>query len=132
MCLLLARDFLLVEVSVQQNLLQILLNIHSAIGINQIGLVDGLLKVHVDDVTGREDVTNIDIFNERLHALRSLFDLALRHGLCDLAGVACEACDQAVGKPLFAVSLVKGLDDDSLLTGVSSGKNNNNFSSLCD
>lgn len=132
LCLLLARNFLLVEVSVQQNLLQILLHVHSAFGIDQIGLVDGLLEIHVDDVTGGEDMTNIDIFNERFHALRSLFDLGLRHGLCDLARVSCEPCDQTVGEALFAVSLVKGLDDNRLLTGVSSRKYNNNFSSLCD
>ena len=131
LCLLLARNFLLVQVSVQKDLLQILLNIYSTIGIDQIGLIDGLLKVHIDNVTGREDVTDINIFDERLHALRSLFDLALRHGLCDPAGVACKSCDQTVGKALFAVSLVKGLDDDGLLTGVSSGKDNYNFSSLC-
>ena len=76
-------------------------------------------------------MTNIDIFNERLHALRSLFDLALRHGLCDLARVAGKSSDEDVGESLFAVSLIEGLDDDGLLSGVSSGKDNNNLSSLC-
>ena len=60
------------------------------------------------------------------------FALALGHGLCDLAGVAGKSSDEDMGESLLAVSLVEGLDDDGLLTGVSSGKNNNNFSSLCD
>jgi hypothetical protein len=131
LCLLLAGDFLLVEVSVQKDLLQILLDIDSSFGINQVGLVNSLLKVNIDNVTSGEDVTNIDVFDERLHALGSLFNLALRHGLCDLAGVAGKSSNQTVGESLFAVSLVEGLDDDSLLSSMSSCKDNNNLSSLC-
>jgi hypothetical protein len=35
-----------------------------------------------------------------------------------------------MGVTLLAVTIVKGLDDDSLLTGVTPGKDNNNLSSL--
>jgi len=129
--LLLASHLLLVEVPVVEELLQALLDINLSLGIHKISLIDSLLQVDIDNITSRENVTDIDILDKRLHCLGSLLDLFLGHCLCDLTGVSCQTSNEAVGVTLFAVAVVKSLDNDSLLTGVTPGKDNNNLSSLC-
>jgi hypothetical protein len=128
--LLLTGNILLVEVPVVEELLQALLDINLSLSIDKISFIDSLLQIKIDYVTGGEDVTNIDVLDKGLHCLGTLFDLFLGHGACDFSGSSCQTSDEAVGITLLTVSIVKGLDDDSLLTGVTSGKDNNNLSSL--
>ena len=128
--LLLTGNILLVEVPVVEELLQALLDINLSLSIDKVGFVNSLLQVKIDNVTSGEDVTNIDILDKGLHCLGTLFDLFLGHGACDFSGSSCQTSDKAVGITLLTVTIVKGLDDDSLLTGVTPGKDNNNLSSL--
>jgi hypothetical protein len=129
--LLLTGDGLLVEVLVLKDLLQSLLNIDLSLSTGEVGLIDSLLKVHVDDVSGGEDVTDIDVLNKGLHGSGSLLNLLLGHATGDLAGSSGNASDETVGETLVVIAILDGLDDDSLLTGVASSKDDNNFSALC-
>lgn len=129
--LLLAGDGLLVEVLVLKDLLQSLLNIDLSLGAGEVSLINGLLEVHVDDVSGGEDVTDIDVLNKGLHGSGSLFNLLLGHATGDLAGSSGNASDEAVGEMLVIITILDGLDDDSLLTGVTSSKDDDNLSALC-
>ena len=129
--LLLAGDGLLVEVLVLKDLLQSLLNIDLSLGTGEVSLVNDLLEVHVDDVSGGEDVTDIDVLNKGLHGSGSLLNLLLGHATGDLAGSSGDAGNEAVGEVLVVITILDGLDDDSLLTGVTSSKDDNNLSALC-
>jgi hypothetical protein len=129
--LLLTGNILLVEVPVVEELLQALLDINLTLSIDKVGFINSLLQVKIDNVTSGEDVTNIDILHKGLHCLGTLFDLFLGHGACDFSGSSCQASDEAVRVTLLTVTIVKGLDDDSLLTGMTPGKDNNNLSCLC-
>ena len=129
--LLLTGDGLLVEVLVLKDLLQSLLNIDLSLSTSEVGLIDSLLKVHVDDVSGGEDVTDIDVLNKGLHGSGSLLNLLLGHATGDLAGSSGDAGNEAVGEVLVVITILDGLDDDSLLTGVTSSKDDNNLSALC-
>ena len=129
--LLLTGDGLLVEVLVLKDLLQSLLNIDLSLSTSEVGLIDSLLKVHVDDVSGGEDVTDIDVLNKGLHGSGSLLNLLLGHATGDLAGSSGNASDETVGETLVVIAILDGLDDDSLLTGVASSKDDNNLSALC-
>jgi hypothetical protein len=130
LCLLFTSNILLVEVAVVEELLQALLDINLSLSIDKVGLIDSLLQVKIDNITSGENVAHIDILDKGLHCLGSLFDLFLGHGACDFSGSSCQASDKAVGITLLTVTIVKGLDNDSLLTGVTSGKDDNNLSSL--
>lgn len=130
--LLLAGDGLLVEVLVLKDLLQSLLNIDLSFGASEVSLINGLLEVHVDDVSGGEDVTDIDVLNKGLHGSGSLLNHILGHATGDLAGSSGDAGNEAVGEVLVIITILDGLDDDSLLTGVTSSKDDNNLSALCE
>lgn len=125
--LLLAGGRLLVQVLVLEDLLQGLLNINLLVT-DKISLINGLLQVHIDLVTSREDVTDIDVLDERLHGTAPLLNLLLGHTTGDLAGSTGDTGNEAVGETLVVVSVLNVLDDDSLLTGVTSGKDDDNFS----
>jgi hypothetical protein len=125
--LLLAGGRLLVQVLVLEDLLQGLLNINLLVT-NKISLINGLLQVHIDLVTSGEDVTDIDVLDERLHGTAPLLNLLLGHTTGDLAGSTGDTGNEAVGETLVVVSVLNVLDDDSLLTGVTSGKDDDNFS----
>ena len=129
--LLFAGSRLLVEVLVLEDLLQGLLNINLLVT-NKISLINGLLQVHIDLVTSGEDVTDIDVLDERLHGTAPLLNLLLRHTTGDLAGSTGDTGNEAVGETLVVVSVLNVLDDDSLLTGVTSGKDDDNFSRFDD
>jgi hypothetical protein len=128
--LLFTGNILLVEVPVMEELLQALLDINLSLSIDKIGLINSLLQVEIDNITSGENVTNIDILDKGLHCLGSLFDFFLGHGACDFSGSSCQTSNEAVGVTLLTVAIVKGLNNDSLLTGVTSRKDNNNLSSL--
>ena len=129
--LLLAGDGLLVQVLVLKDLLQSLLDVDLSLGAGEVSLIDGLLEVHVDDVSGGEDVTDIDVLNKGLHRSGSLLDLLLGHATGDLARSSGDAGNEAVGEALVVITILNGLDDDGLLTGVASSKDDNNLSALC-
>ena len=114
-----------------ENLLQSLLNLNLSFDINKISLVDSILQIKINNVTSGEYMANIHVLNEGLHSLGSLFYLLLGHGLCDFSRVPCEPCYQTVGEALVTVSIVKSLDDNGLLSGVSASEHDNNFSCLC-
>mmetsp|Transcript_5878 Transcript_5878/g.15937 ORF Transcript_5878/g.15937 Transcript_5878/m.15937 type:complete len:245 (-) Transcript_5878:26-760(-) len=132
LCLLFAGDILLVQVSVCEKLLEVLLDIDLALSIHQIGLIDCLLQVKIDDVSCWEDVSDVDVLDEWLHGLSSLLDLGLVHCACDLAWISRESSNEAVRELLVTTAIVECLDDDCLLSGVTSGEDNNNLSSLDD
>ena len=130
--LLLAGDLLLVNVTFLENLLQVLLHLHLLLA-HELRLVDRLLKVHIHHVTRGEDVTNVDVLDERLHGLTPLLDLLLGHAAGHLARSAGDASDEAVGEALIVgISLFHVLDYDGLLTGVTTGKDDNYFSRFDD
>jgi len=130
--LLLRGDLLLVEVAVLEDLLQVLLDLDLLVT-DEVGLVDGLLEVHVDLVAGGEDVADVDVLDEGLHGLAPLLDLLLGHAAGDLAGAAGDAGDEAVGEALVVgVSVLDVLDDDGLLAGVAAGEDDDDFSGLDD
>jgi hypothetical protein len=130
--LLLAGDLLLVQVTFLENLLQVLLDLHLLLA-HEIGLVDRLLQVHIHLVAGGEDVAYVDVLNERLHGFAPLLDLLLGHAAGDLARSAGDAGDEAMGEALVVrVALFHVLDDDGLLTGVTTGEDDNDFSRLDD
>jgi hypothetical protein len=128
LCLLLTGDILLVHVPFVEEFLQILLDINLALCVYQIGFIDCLLKIKINNITGGENVTDIDILDERLHGLGSLFNLLLAHGAGDLSWATCKSSDEAVGELLVAVSFLEGLNYNSLLSSMSSSKDNYNFS----
>ena len=126
--LLLASNLLLVQVTILENLLQVLLNLNLLVT-NKISLIDSLLQIHIDLVTGGEDVTDIDVLDEGLHGPGALLDLLLGHAAGDLAGTTGDTSNEAVGELLaVSVSVLDVLDDDGLLTGVTSGKDDDYFS----
>ena len=129
--LLLAGDGLLVQVLVLKDLLQSLLDVDLSLGAGEVSLIDGLLEVHVDDVSGGEDVTDIDVLNKGLHRSGSLLNLLLGHAAGDLARSTGDAGNEVVGEALVVITILDGLDDDGLLTGVTSSKDDNNLSALC-
>ena len=131
MGLLFAGDFLLVEVSVVEELLQPLLHFNLSFGVYKIGFIDGLLQIHIDDITSGEDMTHIDVLDKWLHCLGSLFDLGFGHAASHFPWVSCQTCNQAMCKALVAVAIVKGLDHNGLLASVTTRKQNYNFTSLC-
>ena len=130
-CLLLAGGRLLVQVLVLEDLLQSLLNINLLVT-DKVSLIDSLLQVHIDLVTSGEDVTDIDVLNERLHGTAPLLNLLLGHTTGNLTGSTGNTGNEAVGETLVVVSVLNVLDDDSLLTGVTSGKDDDNFSRFND
>ena len=77
-------------------------------------------------------MTDINVLNEGLHGAAPLLNLLLGHTTGDLAGSTGDTGNEAVGETLVVVSVLNVLDDDSLLTGVTSGKDDNNLSALCD
>ncbi len=129
--LLLAGGRLLVEVLVLEDLLQGLLNINLLVT-NKVSLINSLLQVHIDLVTSGEDVTDIDVLNKGLHGAAPLLNLLLGHTTGNLAGSTGNTGNEAVGETLVVVSVLNVLDDDSLLSGVTSGKDDDNFSRFDD
>lgn len=87
------------------------------------GLVEGLLgngslqAVVVEAVTGGHDVRVVNTLDERLN-LGSACNLLLSVLACDLLRVALNANDKSVAVGMGLSSLVKGLDDDDLLSGL--------------
>mmetsp|Transcript_1674 Transcript_1674/g.3583 ORF Transcript_1674/g.3583 Transcript_1674/m.3583 type:complete len:104 (-) Transcript_1674:99-410(-) len=73
-------------------------------------------------------MTNVDVFDERLHGARPLFDLLLGHAAGDFAGPAGNSGNEAVGKALVVVSIFVSLDDNGFLASVAASKDDNNFS----
>ncbi len=122
---------LLVEVLVLEDLLQGLLNINLLVT-DKVSLINSLLQVHIDLVTSGEDVTDIDVLNEGLHGAAPLLNLLLGHTTGNLAWTTGNTGNEAVGETLVVVSVLNVLDDDSLLTGVTAGKDNDNFSRFDD
>jgi hypothetical protein len=131
LCLLFTGNLLLVHVTIQENLLQLLLDIHLSLCVYQICLINRLFQVQINNVTCWEDVTNIDVLDKGLHGFRSLLDLLLGHGSCHLSWVLGQTGDEAVRKLFLAISIIEGLHYNSLLSSMSSCKDNNNFSGLC-
>jgi hypothetical protein len=131
LCLLFAGNFLLVQVSVVKELLQVLLHVDLALRVDQVGLVDCLFQVQVHHVPGGEDMANVHVLDEGLHCLAALLHLLLGHRLRDLPGVPCQAGNEAVREAPIRVAIVKGLDNNSLLTSVTPLKDNYNLSCLC-
>jgi len=130
--LLLAGDLLLVQVSVLEDLLQILLHLNLFVS-NKISLIDSLLQVHVDLVPRGEDVTHVNVLYEGLHGLGAFLDLLLRHATGDLTGATGDSSDEAMGEALvIRVAVFHGFDDNSLLSGVAASKDDNNFSGFDD
>lgn len=126
--LLLTSNLLLIQVTVLKDLLQVLLNINLLIT-HKISLIDSLLQIHIDLITGGEDVTDVNVLDEGLHGLTTLLDLLLGHATGDLAWSTGDAGNEAVGETLIVVvAVLDGLDDDGLLTGVTSGKDDDYFS----
>jgi hypothetical protein len=75
-------------------------------------------------------MTNINILEEWLHGFSSLLYLLFPHCFGDLSRVSGQASNETMRKTLFIIAIIKRFDNDSLLAGMSSSKNNNNFSSL--
>mmetsp|Transcript_1268 Transcript_1268/g.1820 ORF Transcript_1268/g.1820 Transcript_1268/m.1820 type:complete len:91 (+) Transcript_1268:279-551(+) len=78
-------------------------------------------------------MTDINVLDERLH-LGSLLDLLLGHALGDLACWAVNSSNKAVAETVLLAGgiLIVRLYNNSLLTSMASGKDNNNFSALQD
>jgi len=131
LCLLFTGDFLLIHVTVIENLLQSLLDLNLLFGVYQFGFIDGLFQININDVTSGEHVTNIDVFDEWFHRLGSFLYLFLGHGLGHLTRISCQTGHQAVREALVAVTVFERFNDYGFLTGVASGKDNYNFSGLC-
>lgn len=129
--LLLTGSRLLVQVLVLEDLLQGLLHI-SLLVTNKISLIDSLLQVHINLVTSGEDVTNIDVLNERLHGTAPLLNLLLGHTAGDLTWSTGNTGNKAVGETLVVISVLNVLDDNGLLTGVTASKDDDNFSRFDD
>jgi hypothetical protein len=118
LCLLLARHILLVNVSLVEHLLEALLDIDLSLRLHQIGFVNCFLQINIYSITSREHMAHIDVLDKGLHCLGSLFHLLLAHGLGDFSGRASQASHQAVCESLVGIAIVKSLDDNALLTGV--------------
>ena len=130
--LLLAGDLLLVQVTVFENLLQVLLDLNLLVT-DHVSFINSLLQVHINLVPGGEDVTDIDILDKRLHGAGPLLNLLLGHTTGDLTGSTGNSSNKAVGETLIVgVSIFHVLDDDSLLTSVTASKDDDNFSRLDD
>lgn len=71
----------------------------------------------------------VDIFDERLDT-GTLQDLLFAHGLGDGKRGLVDTSDQTVTELTVLGTLIKSLDDDSLATGVTTLKDDNNFSSF--
>jgi hypothetical protein len=74
------------------------------------------------------NVVVVDDFNERLDA-RSLSNAFLTHRLCNLQRILFDTSDNGVGVFALFSTIIKVLDDDGFLTGVSAVQNDNNFTS---
>ena len=98
----------------------------------KVALIYNLLHLHINSVTCGEHMTYINVLDERLH-LGSLLDLLLGHALCNLACWAVNSSNKAVSEAVLLARriLVIGLYNNGLLSGMASGKDNNNFSALC-
>lgn len=93
---------------------------------------DQVTEIHIVDgnsVTSRHDVVVVDIFDERLDT-GTLQDLLFAHGLGDGKRGLVDTSDQTVTELTVLGTLIKSLDDDSLATGVTTLKDDNNFSSF--
>lgn len=129
--LLLTGNILLVQIPVLENLLQCLLNLNLLL--YQVSLIHGLLQVHIDLVTGGEDVPDVDVLDKRLHGTRTLLDLLLGHAAGDLAGSTGDSSDEDVRETLVVVVAVFDvLDDNGLFAGVAAGKDDYDFSRFDD
>jgi len=97
---------------------QRLLGLLTALRVLHLGVGDESLGLQVssDAVTSRHDVRVVHELHERLHA-QPLGDLLLGHGLADLQLRLLDTSDQAVAEGAGLGAIVKGLDDDTLLTG---------------
>ena len=122
LCLLLACDVLLVDVSLVEDLLEVLLDFDLLLWLDQVAFIDSLLQIDIDNITCGEYMAHIDVLDEWLHGLGSLLNLLFAHGLGDFSWLTSQASDEAVCKALVAISIVKGLDDDSLLAGMTACK----------
>ena len=129
--LLLTGNILLVQVPILKDFLQSLLHIHLLL--HQISLIHSLLQVHIHLVTGGEHMSNIDVLHKRLHGTRALLDLLLGHAAGDFAGSTGDSGDEAVGETFVVVVAVFDVfDDNCLLAGVTTSKDNDNFSGFDD
>lgn len=79
LCLLFTSDILLVEVTLKENLLQILLHINLSFGIYKVSFINSLLQVDIYDISRGENVTDVDILDKGLQGLGFLFGLRLAH-----------------------------------------------------
>jgi len=126
--LLLAGNLFLVQITILKDLFQVLLHFHLLVA-HEVSLVNNLLEVHVNLITGREYMTHIDVLHERLHGATPLLDLFLGHATGDLAWTTSDASDEAVRETLVVrVALFDVFDNNGLLAGVAASKNNNNLS----
>jgi hypothetical protein len=118
LCLLLTGYFLLIQITIKEDLLQSLLHIHLLLRIHQLGLVHRLFQVQINNIACGKDVTDVDILDKGAHLFAALGDLLLRHAAGDLEGGPVEAGHETVGVPLVRLALFKGLDDNGFLAGV--------------
>lgn len=130
--LLLTGNSLLVKVPVLKDLLQSLLNINLFRLINQVSLIYTLFQIHINSVSGGEDVTNIDVFNKGLHGSRSLLNLLFGHAAGDLTRTTGNSSNEAVWELLFIRSIIEGLDYYGFLSCETSSKDNNYLSAFCE
>lgn len=76
---------------------------------------------------------DINVLDEWLHGTRPLLDLLFGHAAGDLAWSAGNTGDEAVGETLVvAVAIFDVFDDNGLFSGVTSGKDDYDFSRFDD
>lgn len=119
----------MINVPLLEDLLDLLLGLNTGIDLGESLGVDDGLHVNIDRVASGHDVGEVDELDEGLDA-RTLQDLLLRHSLGDLERVILNSGNETVSEGALAGTLIEGLDHDGLLTGITSGKDDDNFTSL--
>lgn len=77
-------------------------------------------------------MTDIDVFDKRLHGPGSLLDLLFGHAACYLAGTTGDSCDEDVGELFVIGSFVEGFDDYGFFSCVTSCEDDYYLSTLCE
>lgn len=117
--------FALVQVAIDKHFLQCFLLVGGDFVAG-----DDVFEVQVNLVTGRHDVHEVHVLDERLQLVDLAFDFLFTHGAGDLAGLLGQTSDQGAWELAALVPFVVGLDNDGLLPGVTSGREDDDFSFL--
>lgn len=90
--------------------------------LKSLGADDGFQGLKLKGVTGGHEVVEVDNLDERLN-LGSLSNSLSTVSLGDLEGVSLNTGNQGVAEGVRLGAIIVGLDDDNLLTGVTSADN---------